>query len=281
MFKLTAIKEKSVGKMFGIGGSSGSSGAASAAAAAQNQSTKQMIDFLKQQQSVSKPIQDKALRQYEQAVYGQPTTEQLLQRAQGSGLYDALLSGQEEAAMRAQSAAGNLRGGGTLAGVGRVQNQALLQSFANEQNREQQRLSNLSNLSGMGPNYTGQIAGGINQMGTNTAQGIIAEAQNKAAGQQAGFGNLMGLGQLGLGAYSAGLFSDDRLKANIEHTGYENGIPTYQWEWNEKAADLNLYGKSYGTLASEVEKVRPDAVSVKDGFKVVNYDMIGVKHGDQ
>lgn len=271
MFKLTAIKEKSVGKIFGIGGSSSSSGAASAAAAAQNQSTKQMIDFLKQQQSVSKPIQDQALKDYA-AMVNDPTAA--LEKVKQGGLYESLLSGQEEAALRAQSAAGSLRGGGTLANVGNVQNQALLNAYGTQ-------LQGLQNLSSMGGNYTGQIAGGINQMGTNTAQGIIAEAQNKAASQQAGFGNLMGLGQLGLGAYSAGLFSDDRLKTNIEHTGYENGIPTYKWEWNEKAADLSLHGKSYGTLASEVEKVRPDAVSVKDGFKVVNYEMIGVKHGDQ
>lgn len=280
MFKLTAIKEKSVGRMFGIGSSS-SSGAASSAAAAQNRSTQQMIDFLKQQQSVSKPIQDKAIQQYASAVYNQPSTSEMLSNAQNGGLYSALLSGQEEAALRAQSAAGNLRGGGTLANVGSVQNQALLQSYANEQNQYQNKLANLANLSGIGGNYTGQIASGINQLGTNTAQGIIAEAQNAAAGQQAGFGNLMGLGQLGLGAYSSGLFSDDKLKTNIKHTGYENGIPTYQWEWNERAADFNLYGKSHGTLASEVEKIRPDAVSMKDGYKVVNYDAIGVKHGEQ
>ncbi len=277
MFKLTAIKEKSVGKMFGIGGSSSSSGAASAAAAAQNQSTQQMIDFLKEQQSVSKPIQDQALKDYA-AMVNDPTAA--LEKVKQGGLYESLLSGQEEAALRAQSAAGSLRGGGTLANVGNVQNQALLNAYGTQ-------LQGLQNLSGMGGNYTGQIAGGINQMGTNTAQGIIAEAQNKAASQQAGFGNLLGLGQLGVGAYSSGmfsnggLFSDDKLKTNIQHTGYENGIPTYQWEWNEKAADLNLYGKSHGTLASEVEKVRPDAVSVKDGFKVVNYEMIGVKHGEQ
>lgn len=302
MFKLTAIKEKSVGRLFGVGGSSSSSNTSNAAIEAakiqaqgytdaaniQAKYQQDALNYLQQSNAVPNSVRDQALQQLQGYSI---SSNDLLNRAQGSNLYNALLSGQEEAALRAQSAAGNLRGGGSLANVGSVQNQALLNAYSNEASLENTNLGVLQGLAGTST-YNTDIANLLSGIGsiygtgalgssTATSQGTIAAAQNAASSQQAGFGNLLGLGQLGLGAYNSGLFSDDRLKTNVQHTGYENGIPTYQWEWNEKAADLNLFGKSHGTLASEVEKIRPDAVSMKDGYKVVNYDAIGVKHGKQ
>lgn len=263
MFKLTHIKEKSIGRLFGIG-KSDTAGAATAAAVASNASAQDMINFLKEQQSVSKPIQDRALQDYA-AMINNPG--QALSGIKSGGLYGELLASQDEAVLRGQSAAGRLRGGGTLSALGNVQNQALLNAY-------NQKLQGLGNLTDMGGNYTQQIAGGIGQIGVNTAQGIIGEAQNKQNYRQSGFNNLTGL--IGLGA---SMFSDERLKSNITKTGEKGGFNIYQWDWNDKAKELGLSGEGVGVLASEVEKINPAAVTMRDGYKMVNYEMIGVLNG--
>lgn len=262
--------------IFGGGGSS--DGGAIEASTIQADAQREALEYLKENNALPSAIRDQSLTQL-QAYYNNPTsTAALMDRAQSSGMTDMLLQGQEEAALRANAATGGLRGGQSISDVGSVQNQAMLQSYQNEVNRENQMLSGLSGLAGAQTNQNA-IANLTSGIGQTQAMGITAANQNAAASSQAGFGNLMGLGQLGLGAYSSGLFSDDRLKDNITNTGVENGVPTYSWTWNDKAGELGLYGKSYGTLASEVEKINPDAVSMKDGYKTVNYEMIGVSHG--
>ena len=63
--------------------------------------------------------------------------------------------------------------------------------------------------------------------------------------------------------------SDRRLKTNIEHIGmYKNGLKKYTWDyiWGEKGT---------GAMADEVEMFMPDAVAIFNGYKVVNYAMLG------
>lgn len=80
------------------------------------------------------------------------------------------------------------------------------------------------------------------------------------------------LGSQAGSAALAGLFSDARLKENIKHIGEENGFPIYEFSY------INIPEKTYiGVLAQDVEKTMPEAVSESEGFKKVNYDMIGVK----
>jgi hypothetical protein len=99
-----------------------------------------------------------------------------------------------------------------------------------------------------------------------------AGAQYKAdqqhfSNQNAGLNSLLGgLGQIG-GMF--GMFSDRRLKRNIQCIGEVVGLPVYSFEylWGEKAV---------GFMADEVAEVYPDAVYTHtSGFKWVNLGAVG------
>jgi hypothetical protein len=79
---------------------------------------------------------------------------------------------------------------------------------------------------------------------------------------------LFGLGAAGLMA-PAGTFSDRRLKTNIKQIGTAaNGLNVYSYNY--------IWGgpTQLGYMADEVEKIAPDAVGERDGYKTVNYGMI-------
>ena len=263
-----------VGGILGGGGGDEAAGAATDAANIQAQAQREALEYLKDTNAVPQYYKERSIRKL--GKYRAPSTNELLKRAHDGKLYDALLAGQEEAALRARSATGGLRSGQAISDVGSIQNQALLQAYQNEANREQQNIANLQSLAGLGTNVN-NIANMTAGIGQTQGQGIIAAQQNKQAAQQAGFGNLMGLGQLGIGGALA--FSDERLKDNIEQTGEANGIPTFKWTWNKEAERFGLKGNGYGTLSKFVKQIAPSAVSFKDGYEQVNYDMIGVEHG--
>lgn len=72
---------------------------------------------------------------------------------------------------------------------------------------------------------------------------------------------------LGAGLSLAGLFSDERLKENIEDVGVTHDGQTI-YKYNYKG-DPKTH---IGLLAQEVEQVHPESVGQVSGFKVVNYD---------
>jgi len=141
----------------------------------------------------------------------------------------------------------------------------------------------------------------INQL-LNLGTGITTSQANVAIGESANVGNLLtdigaaqaagGVGAanamqqgsqnlLSLAGTAAAIFSDKRLKENIKSTGTENGHKTYSWDWNELAGKLfGLVGCSFGVMADEIQITRPEAVSIRDGFMVVNYGMLEVNHGN-
>ncbi len=70
-------------------------------------------------------------------------------------------------------------------------------------------------------------------------------------------------------AYAA---SDIRLKENIKEIGMENGHKIYEFSYKGGVE------RFVGVMAQDVEKTNPEAViDGVDGFKSVNYDVIGVK----
>ena len=83
------------------------------------------------------------------------------------------------------------------------------------------------------------------------------------------WGGLLG----GAGALLGGLamFSDRRLKSNITPIGTENGHKVYMFNY---LSDPITY---IGVMADEVEQTNPEAVETIDGYKRVNYEMIGVQ----
>lgn len=130
-------------------------------------------------------------------------------------------------------------------------------------------------LTGIGAAEAGGLVGASNarQQGlSNLLQlgGAIAGAMGGAPGVAGG----------GLGGAAGVVPSDQKLKENIKFIGTENGHKKYKWTWNNLAEKLGLTGESSGVIAQEVEKTNPEAIEVKNGFKHVNYELIGVSHGN-
>lgn len=67
------------------------------------------------------------------------------------------------------------------------------------------------------------------------------------------------------------LSSDEKLKENIVPVGKKNGLTLYRF--NYKGGSKRFVG----VMADEVEKCMPEAISYKDGYKAVNYPMIGIQ----
>ena len=117
-----------------------------------------------------------------------------------------------------------------------------------------------SNVAGV--DYSGLVQNNYaQQMAQWNAQNQQRQSQNNA---------MMG-GLFGIGAAAAPfMFSDRRLKRNIERVGtMQNGLPLYQFDY--------IWGgpRQTGVMGDEVLAVRPDAVSVVDGFLAVDYSALG------
>lgn len=100
---------------------------------------------------------------------------------------------------------------------------------------------------------------GATQMGYDAALGA-ANANNAATSNLLG-----GLGQMGQMAF---MFSDRRLKSNIQRVGtHESGVGIY---------DFTMMGmQQRGVIAQEVQMVRPDLVKRhENGFLMVNYSRL-------
>lgn len=254
----------------------GDSGGAEDAAEVQAESQREALRYLQQTERLPQAFREGALTSLGQE-YGLtigpdgalvPDGSSIIQRAEASPFYQTAVQRGEEAVLRNASATGGLRSGSANEALAAVNQNALLASYTNQ----------LSGLQGMAqlPSNANNIASTMSGVGQTLAQGMIGGAQSAAAQQQANFNNAMGLGALALQGYET--FSDERLKDHITKVGEENGHTVYSWLWNKAANAMGLYGSGRGVIAQEVEKVRPDAVSVRDGYKCVNYDMIGVSH---
>lgn len=76
---------------------------------------------------------------------------------------------------------------------------------------------------------------------------------------------------MGVGSIAASAFSDNRLKRDVTKIGeYAAGLGKYLFRY---AFAPEFY---VGTMADDVERVRPDAVSRAFGFRMVDYAKLGV-----
>lgn len=94
-----------------------------------------------------------------------------------------------------------------------------------------------------------------------------AAQQQQPAGQGL-FNNAMGVAGLGLKAYGMGMFSDRRLKTNVELVGFRNGLPIYAWNyaWG---------GRRYeGPMAQDVLAVAPELVTEVAGYLAIPASMV-------
>lgn len=108
-------------------------------------------------------------------------------------------------------------------------------------------------------------AGMIGQLGAMALGSFLGPAGAAAAGGAAGAFNPA--------AAANGLpWSDIKLKNNIKYIGEQDGHKMYEFSYNH-APDK----KYIGVMAQDVEKYMPKAVHEIDGFKAVNYDMLGLE----
>ena len=121
----------------------------------------------------------------------------------------------------------------------------------------------------------------ITDRGAVEAGGVIGAANARTQATQ----GLLGLGGT-LGAASilrpsALATSDRRFKARLKIIGMFKGFKIYEWDWNALAESFGLRGRSYGVVAQDIIKTRPDAVVIDDdGYYKVNYELLGVPHGN-
>jgi len=171
----------------------------------------------------------------------------------------------QETYARTQSATGDLRGGETIMGLGDVAADTREQAFGTAY---QNKLSGLQGIVQGTPDYTGDIYGGITGIGNTKGKGMIAVGQAKQDADQAGMDNLLGIGKLGVKAYTAGMFSDRRLKTNIKQVNEVKGVNIYSWDWNEDAKKLGLEGSDFGVIAQEIKESHPEYVIDGDFYKI-------------
>lgn len=83
----------------------------------------------------------------------------------------------------------------------------------------------------------------------------------------------LGAAASGLGAYLGfAAMSDRRAKKDIEKVGQrEDGLNIYEFRYKTDKDDAP---KRIGFMADEVERVRPEAVTVRDGVKWVDYGIV-------
>ena len=145
------------------------------------------------------------------------------------------------------------------------------QSYADQTTADQRQLSNLAQVLALAGVSSPQFQQNENSaiqspdlLGA-TYNSHAARAQNKQ-NQQSG---LLGLGKLGLSAYSAGLFSDRRLKKNIEYIGtLLSGLAYYSYQY--------IWGgdTQFGVMADEVVNIFPEAIGMRDGYLTVDYGRV-------
>ena len=105
------------------------------------------------------------------------------------------------------------------------------------------------------------------------------QAAPSAVSQAAGIGTA-GIAGLGLyNAMSGSTSSDIRAKENIEFVGLmTNGLGVYEFEYKPEFKDKAGHGRYRGVMAHEVDQFMPQAVVTdSDGYKYVNYNMLGIK----
>jgi len=238
------------------------------------QGQREQLDYLKEVEALPLEMRNRLLPQLEGVYTGGPEQQSLIDSAQNSPLYQAIMGGQqigEEAIMRNASMTGDFRSGnvkGDLTDYGsQLSNQALLKSY-------NQQLQGIQGLAGLNLN-TNNIGNAISAPSGTIAQGGIAAAQAR----QDGIGNVVSAAPVvgGLIKDAWNYFSDIRLKENIKQIGRKNGINLYSWNWNGEAEQFGLTGEGKGVLAHEVYKTHPEHITEKDGYIMVNYSALGLE----
>ena len=240
------------------------------------------LDYLREREAVPIAIRDEALQGlsgFYQVPGDFPTQDELIEEAYSSPLYRAIIGSREageEAILRNASATGGLRSGDTNRALSdynmQLENRALLEAFnQSEQRADYERGLNLQGLTGLA-GLTGNenaIASLTSGIGQTRAQGTIGQAQTQTDALNNAFDTILGIGQI-----AAPVFSDIRLKENIEFIGNRDGFKWYRWDWNKEAESLGYEGWSVGVMAHQINEQYPEAVGEKEGYLVIDYNLL-------
>ena len=131
-----------------------------------------------------------------------------------------------------------------------------------------------------GQNYMGNMAIGSGtmaqgqQMNLQGLSGVLnAQTQTYINTQDSFLGDLGGFLGGAASAYTA-FGSDRRIKENIREVGVDQRTSLTLYEFNY----IDRPGTTYiGVMADEVELMYPEAVTEKDGYLAVYYDMLGIE----
>ena len=157
------------------------------------------------------------------------------------------------------------------------------QAGAAQQANQQQIINNAINNYAVAQQYPQQQLAFMNAqlrglpLQSSTVQQY--QAAPSAVSQAAGIGTA-GIAGLGLyNAMSGSTSSDIRAKENIEFVGLmTNGLGVYEFEYKPEFKDKAGHGRYRGVMAHEVDQFMPQAVVTdSDGYKYVNYNMLGIK----
>lgn len=115
--------------------------------------------------------------------------------------------------------------------------------------------------------------------------------KNYTAPKLVNYGNVRILTQSGIATGTEGPGVGNRLrkpsdritKQNIARIGdHPLGIGLYLFDYKPEYRDAWGHGRQFGVMVDEVETVMPEAVSTHpDGYKMINYGMLGVSHSIQ
>ena len=272
-----------------------------------NEQMRQGQDYYDYMQGQYRPLETEMVnrvKEYNSDAY----REQLAQQAAA----DAGLAFQNTQAMneRAMASMGVNPNSGRFAGMQRDSQLALAAQRANAMTSTRQQAqamgdAMLTNAVGVGRGLVGAANGAYgmamdagNSAGQNSmaagnnlygqmgqAYGIAQQGQNM---QMQGLGNILSTqgsiyanqsdplatiaGMAAGGLASTVKWSDRRLKKDIIEVGqYPNGLPAYEFAYKH-----NPTRRFIGVMADDVEPFMPEAVTEVDGFKTVNYAMLGI-----
>lgn len=161
--------------------------------------------------------------------------------------------------------------GSTAADVYNMGQKAYAQQAQNLIDQEEQRqyqalanaLANYTTMFDIAQGTTG-LSNAQNQAASNYA---LSAAQLEAANQQATMGNIMNGLQTAAGA--AMMFSDIRLKENIEKLDIVEGINIYKFDY------INGEKDQVGVIAQEIQEEYPECVITReDGYLAVDYSKL-------
>lgn len=104
--------------------------------------------------------------------------------------------------------------------------------------------------------------------GSGIISPLLSGSQGTTTGGYTTSGQEGLVSQAGKIASLLSIFSDRRLKKNIKKVGFRKGLNVYEFEYKHEP------GVYRGFMADEVERLYPEAVGMKSGYKTVNYGMI-------